>query len=62
MSTTRIASWLMMIVAVVLAILRSFALAAHDRYWLEIPHGLAWSDFGGYETWQDVAVSQTKPA
>ena len=36
------------------------ALAAQDRYTLKIPDGLAWSDFRGYETWQDVAVSQTE--
>jgi Cytochrome P460 len=38
----------------------SLALAAQDRYTLNIPDGLAWSDFRGYETWQDVAVSQTE--
>src|SRR6516165_9836652 len=36
------------------------ALAAQDRYTLKIPDGLAWSEFRGYETWQDVAVSQTE--
>ena len=36
------------------------ALAAQDKYTLTIPDGLAWSDFRGYETWQDVAVSQTE--
>ena len=41
-------------------ILCSLALAAQDRYTLKIPDGLAWSDFRGYETWQDVAVSQTE--
>src|SRR6516164_11639077 len=38
----------------------SLALAAQDRYTLKIPDGLAWSDFRGCETWQDVAVSQTE--
>ena len=38
------------------------ALAAQDRYKLKIPDGLAWSEFKGYETWQDVAVSQTETA
>jgi hypothetical protein len=38
----------------------SLALAAQDRYTLKIPDGLAWSEFRGYETWQDVAVSQTE--
>jgi hypothetical protein len=38
----------------------SLAFAAQDRYTLKIPEGLAWSEFRGYETWQDVAVSQTE--
>jgi hypothetical protein len=36
------------------------ALAAEDKYTLKIPDGLSWSEFRGYETWQDVAVSQTE--
>jgi hypothetical protein len=35
-------------------------LAQQDRYTLKIPNGLAWSDFRGYQDWQDVAVSQTE--
>jgi hypothetical protein len=42
------------------AALCSLALAAQDRYTLKIPNGLAWSEFRGYENWQDVAVSQTE--
>jgi len=38
----------------------SLALAAQDRYTLKIPDGLSFSDFRGYEDWQDVAVSQTE--
>src|SRR5271166_4998457 len=34
------------------------ALAAQDRYTLEVPGGLAFSEFRGYENWQTVAVSQ----
>src|SRR5215472_3528109 len=41
-------------------IVGSLALAAQDKYTLKIPDGLAWSEFRGYETWQDVAVSQTE--
>jgi hypothetical protein len=44
----------------VLAVLGSMALAAQDRYTLKVPNGLAFSDFRGYETWQDVSVSQTE--
>ncbi|RDS84913.1 cytochrome P460 [Dyella monticola] len=36
------------------------ALAQQDRDTLSIPNGLAFSDFKGYDTWQDVAVSETK--
>ena len=38
----------------------SLAVAEQDRYTLKIPDGLAFSEFRGYETWQDVAVSQTE--
>jgi hypothetical protein len=38
----------------------SLALARQDRYTLRISDGLAWSEFRGYETWQNVAVSQTE--
>ena len=48
------------IVTASLAAFGSLGLAAQDRYTLKIPDGLAWSDFRGYETWQDVAVSQTE--
>jgi hypothetical protein len=50
----------MVIIAVLFAVAGSLALAAQDRYTLKIPDGLAWSEFRGYETWQDVAVSQTE--
>jgi hypothetical protein len=41
-------------------VLCGLALAAQDRYTLKIPNGLAFSDFRGYEDWQDVAVSLTE--
>ena len=43
-----------------LAVLGSMALAEQDRYTLKIPDGLAWSEFRGYENWENVAVSQTE--
>ncbi len=46
--------------AVPLIVAGGLALAAQDRYTLMIPDGLAWSEFRGYESWQDVAVSQTE--
>jgi hypothetical protein len=43
-----------------LALLGGITLAAQDRTTLKIPDGLAFADFKGYATWQDVAVSQTE--
>src|SRR3981189_3700937 len=55
---TRVSSWLMVIIAVVLAILvGSRAMSAQDKYTLKVPNGLAFSEFKGYEGWQVVAVS-----
>jgi hypothetical protein len=53
-------TWAIFISVVPLVVVGSLALAAQDRYALIIPDGLAWSEFRGYETWQDVAVSQTE--
>jgi Cytochrome P460 len=47
-------------VAITLAVLGSIALAQQDRYTLTVPDGLSFSDFKGYDTWQDVAVSETE--
>lgn len=33
--------------------------AQQDKYTLQVPNGLKFSDFRGYENWQVVAVSQT---
>ena len=38
------------------------AIAAQDRYTLQVPGGLAFSEFKGYEDWQAVSVSQTDHA
>ncbi|HUB45310.1 MAG TPA: cytochrome P460 family protein [Acetobacteraceae bacterium] len=43
-----------------LAVVGGMALAAQDRFTLQIPNGLAFSEVRGYDTWQDVAVSQVK--
>ena len=47
-------------VAVVLAVLGANAISAQDKYTLQVPNGLAFSDFRGYENWEDVAVSETE--
>jgi Cytochrome P460 len=51
---------MMMIIAALPAVVAGLALGAQDRYTLQVPNGLAFSDFRGYDTWQPVAVSQTE--
>jgi hypothetical protein len=48
------------VIAVLAAVLASMALAAQDKYTARVPNGLAFSEFRGYENWQNVAVSQTE--
>jgi Cytochrome P460 len=45
------------IVAVLPAILGSLALAQQDKNTLQVPGGLAFSEFRGYEAWQIVSIS-----
>jgi hypothetical protein len=42
-----------------LSALAGLAIAARDRFMLTAPNGVAFSEFRGYDTWQDVAVSAT---
>ena len=46
------------IVAAALAALSGAAISAQDRYTVQVPGGLAFSEFRGYEKWQIVSVSQ----
>jgi hypothetical protein len=48
------------IIVISLSVSALMALAAQDRFTLKAPNGVAFSEFRGYETWQDVAVSQTE--
>ena len=57
---TRIPSLVIVIIAVVLAVLGGRAISAQDKYTVQTPNGLAFSEFRGYEDWQVVAVSQTE--
>jgi len=52
----------LVMVAASLAVLGGMAYAAQDRYSVQVPDGLAFSEFRGYEDWQAVAVSQTEDA
>ena len=54
---TKTRSLLMMILAAGPAALGGLALAAQDRYSLQVPGGLAFADFRGYEDWQVIAAS-----
>jgi hypothetical protein len=47
------------IVAVVFIALGGTAFSAQDRYTLQVPGGLAFTEFRGYEKWQVVSASQS---
>ena len=42
-----------------LAALGGRAISAQGKYTVQVPDGLAFSEFRGYEVWQTIAVSQT---
>jgi hypothetical protein len=48
----------MVVTAVVLAIMGGRAISAQDKYSVQVPDGLAFSEFRGYEDWRVIAVSQ----
>jgi hypothetical protein len=52
----------MAIAALVLAVFGGRAISAPDKYAVQVPNGLAFSEFRGYENWQLVAISQTEDA
>ena len=47
-------------VLAVLVIFGATARSAQDRNAVKVPGGLAFSEFKGYDTWEDVAVSETR--
>jgi Cytochrome P460 len=55
---TRIASWLVVTLAAVLAVLGGRAISAQDKYTVQVPGGLAFSEFRGYEDWAVIAISE----
>ncbi len=59
---SRIPSWLVVIVPGVLAVLAGSAISAPDKYTLQVPGGLAFAEFKGYEDWQTVSVSLSEEA
>lgn len=59
---SRLPSALMLIVPGLLAAFAGSAISAPDKYTLQVPGGLAFAEFRGYEDWQTVSVSQTEEA
>ncbi len=47
------------LIAVLLPVFGGVAMSAQDKYSVQVPDGLAFSEFKGYEEWQVIAVSQT---
>ena len=56
---TRHPSWLMAMIAVVLAVFGGRAISAQDKYAVQVPNGLAFSEFKGYEDWKVISVSHS---
>ena len=48
-----------MLIAVTLTAVGGAAISARDKYTVQVPGGLAFSEFRGHEDWQVIAVSQT---
>lgn len=55
---TRISILLMTIIAGLFAALAGKAISAQDKYTVQVPNGLSFSEIRGYEDWPVVAVSQ----
>ena len=60
MKNKRVPAITLVAIVLALAVLGGVALAAQDKYTLVAPNGVAFSEFRGYEAWQDVAVSQVE--
>jgi hypothetical protein len=56
----RIPSWLLLIIPGALAVLSGAAISAQDKYSLQVPGGLAFSEFRGYEGWPVIAISENE--
>ncbi len=55
---TKILSSVILTIAVALTVLGGRAISAQDKYTLQVPGGLAFSEFRGYENWPVIAVSE----
>src|SRR5262245_30517696 len=57
---TRISSTAIVIIAAMLALLGGAAISAQDKYTLQVPGGLAFSEFRGYQGWPVIAISENE--
>ena len=57
---TRIPSWPLLIILGALVVLSGAAISAQDKYTLQVPGGLAFSEFRGYEGWTVIAISENE--
>ena len=48
------------ITAIALAVLGGVAISAQDKYTVQVPGGLAFSEFRGYESWEAVSISRNE--
>jgi hypothetical protein len=48
-------------IAATSAVVGGSAISAQDKYTVQVPGGLAFSEFSGYEAWQVVSISQDGP-
>jgi hypothetical protein len=55
----RIPLWLISACAVAPVVLCGVAMSAQDKYTVQVPGGLAFSEFKGYDDWKVIAVSQS---
>jgi len=54
----RISSWLVVILAVMLGVFGGKAISAQDKYTVQVPGGLAFAEFRGFEDWAVIAISE----
>ena len=57
---SRVRASLPLIVPAMLAVLAGAAISAQDRYTLQVPGGLAFSEFKGYEAWEVISLSHSE--
>ena len=52
--------WLLLIIPGLLAVLSGAAISAQDKYTVQVPNGLGFSEFRGYEGWPVIAISENE--